>query len=39
MKGDEQRAQEAGCHGYVTKPIDTRRLPALIRSYLATAAP
>lgn len=30
MKGDEERAREAGCDGYVSKPIDTRALPALI---------
>jgi CheY-like chemotaxis protein len=35
MKGDEQRALEAGCDGYVTKPIDTRTLPALIAAHLA----
>jgi len=35
MKGDEQRAREAGCDGYVSKPIDTRTLPALITRYLA----
>jgi len=34
MKGDEQRAMEAGCDGYVTKPIDTRALPALLERYL-----
>ena len=34
MKGDEQRAVEAGCDGYITKPIDTRSLGARIRSYL-----
>src|SRR5437016_90972 len=34
MKGDEMRAFEAGCDGYVTKPIDTRTLPMLIRQYL-----
>ncbi len=35
MKGDEARAREAGCDGYVSKPIDTRTLPALIASHLA----
>src|SRR5436309_281204 len=24
MKGDERRAVESGCDGYITKPIDTR---------------
>jgi CheY-like chemotaxis protein len=27
MKGDEQRALDAGCDAYVTKPINTRTLP------------
>ena len=35
MKGDEQRAREAGCDGYITKPIDTRTLPVQIKKYLA----
>lgn len=35
MKGDEQKAIAAGCDGYITKPIDTRSLPATIRGYLA----
>lgn len=35
MKGDEQRARDAGCDGYITKPIDTRRLPQEIERYLA----
>ena len=35
MNGDEQRALAAGCDGYVTKPIDTRALPALIARLLA----
>lgn len=35
MKGDEERAREAGCDGYVSKPIDTRALPALIARHLA----
>ncbi len=37
MKGDEARAFEAGCDGYVTKPIDTRTFPILIRQYLSRA--
>jgi len=35
MKGDEERVREAGCDGYVTKPIDTRGLPRVIAGYLA----
>jgi CheY-like chemotaxis protein len=35
MKGDETRAYEAGCDAYITKPIDTRTLPATIAEYLA----
>src|ERR1039458_5844928 len=34
MKGDEQRAADAGCDGYITKPIDTRTLGARIRGHL-----
>lgn len=34
MKGDEQKAQAAGCDGYIAKPIDTRSLPGMIQSYL-----
>jgi DNA-binding response OmpR family regulator len=36
MRGDEQRAVEAGCDGYITKPIDTRTLGARIRELLNT---
>jgi CheY-like chemotaxis protein len=35
MKGDEERAREAGCDGYITKPIDTRRLPEQVAEFLA----
>jgi two-component system cell cycle response regulator DivK len=35
MKGDEEKAFAAGCDGYITKPIDTRTFPALIRQYLS----
>ncbi len=34
MKKDEQRAYDAGCDGYITKPIDTRTLPGVIQNYL-----
>ena len=36
MKGDEERVRAAGCDGYITKPIDTRRLPEEIERYLAS---
>ena len=35
MKGDEEKAFAAGCDGYITKPIDTRTFPALIREYMS----
>jgi CheY-like chemotaxis protein len=34
MKGDEQKAVDAGCDGYITKPIDTRTLGGRIRQLL-----
>ena len=34
MKGDEQKAHEAGCDGYLTKPIDTRKLPHEVARFL-----
>jgi len=39
MKGDEGKAIEAGCDGYITKPIDTRTLAAMIAAHLERAAP
>lgn len=38
MKGDDDRAREAGCDGYITKPIDTRAMPTLVRQVLQQAA-
>jgi CheY-like chemotaxis protein len=37
MKGDEQKALDAGCDGYITKPIDTRALPKDVAFLLARA--
>jgi len=34
MKGDDEKPLEAGCDGYLSKPIDTRTMPATLRSYL-----
>ena len=34
MKGDKERILEAGCDAYVSKPIDTRKLPLVIADVL-----
>ena len=34
MRGDDLKASEAGCNGYITKPIDTRRFIDNILRYL-----
>ena len=39
MNGDEQKAYDAGCDGYLTKPIDTRKLPGQIATWLAMEKP
>lgn len=35
MKGDEQKALDAGFDGYIPKPIDTRTLPDVVAKHLA----
>ncbi|MDY6974105.1 MAG: response regulator [Thermodesulfobacteriota bacterium] len=34
MQGDEKKAEEAGCAGYITKPINTREFIETITHYL-----
>jgi two-component system, cell cycle response regulator DivK len=35
MKGDETRLREAGCDGYISKPIDVARFASQVRRHLA----
>lgn len=35
MTGDRERALEAGCDGYISKPIDVRRVIELLKVHLA----
>jgi len=37
MKGDEQKVLDAGCDGYISKPIDTRVLAAHVAVCLGEA--
>jgi CheY-like chemotaxis protein len=39
MRGDRERMLEAGFDDYIAKPIDTRKLPELVRRYARTAPP
>ncbi|HYY17036.1 MAG TPA: response regulator [Gammaproteobacteria bacterium] len=34
MEGDRDKALQAGCDGYITKPIDTKSFPAAVSRYL-----
>jgi two-component system, cell cycle response regulator DivK len=34
MKGDEAKALEAGCAGYITKPIDTRSFSKSVANFI-----
>lgn len=34
MKGDRERSLEAGCDGYIQKPVDVDRLPSQVEEYM-----
>ncbi len=34
MKGDQEKAMQSGCAGYITKPIDTRAFSKTVASFL-----
>lgn len=36
MKGDREKTLQAGCDGYIQKPIDVDALPNQIRSFLSS---
>jgi CheY-like chemotaxis protein len=39
LKGDKEKALDAGCDDYITKPIDTMDLPVRILHFLANKIP
>jgi CheY-like chemotaxis protein len=38
MKGDESKARDAGCDGYLVKPVDKRLLREVVKRYLEPTA-
>jgi len=34
MEGDREKALQAGCDGYITKPVDTRHFPVAVHQFL-----
>ncbi|MFA5802280.1 MAG: response regulator [Thermoleophilia bacterium] len=34
MRGDEEKAREAGCSGYIAKPINTREFASVVAGFL-----
>lgn len=34
MRGDQEKALQAGCNGYISKPINVREFPEQIKIYL-----
>lgn len=39
MEGDVEKAREAGCDGYISKPIDTRGFLETVRNFFPAAPP
>src|SRR5215510_10283210 len=39
MRGDEEKARQAGCDDYLSKPLDEDLLYAKLRTFLATNSP